>query len=153
VIFASDGAVHEYPVYTYYMSNTPNRAILCVDDEAVILLSLKLLLKKRYGEKYRYECAADAERALSTIETLISEGVRVILIISDWLMPGMNGDVFLRIVHERHPDIKAVMISGRIDEDSIKKLEEEGVFSGFLSKPVTPVDFYALIDQIIEECR
>jgi len=135
------------------MSSTPNRAILCVDDEAVILLSLKLLLKKRYGDDYRYECASSAESALSTIEALISEGVRVILIISDWLMPGMNGDVFLRIVHERHPDIKAVMISGRIDEDSIKKLEEEGVFSGFLSKPVTPVDFYALIDEIIEECR
>ncbi len=122
-----------------------------MDDGAVILMNLKLLLKKRYGQRFRYECATDAESALSAMEGLIAEGVRVILIISDWLMPGMNGDAFLRIVHERHPDIKAIMVSGRIDVDTVRKLEEEGIFSGFLSKPVAPSDFYAMIDGLVED--
>jgi|WetSurMetagenome_2_1015567.scaffolds.fasta_scaffold1062610_1 DNA-binding NtrC family response regulator len=124
-------------------------AIVCVDDEAVILMSLKMLLRKRYGRRFRYEGAADASSALSIVEDLIADGVRVILIISDWLMPGMNGDAFLRIVHERHPGIKAIMVSGRIDEDSIRKLEEEGLFSGFLTKPFAPTDFYALVDALV----
>jgi len=128
-----------------------SRAILCVDDEAVILMNLKLLLRKRYGERFRYECAADAESAISSMEKLIAEGIKVILIISDWLMPGMNGDAFLRIVHERHPGIKAVMVSGRIDESTVRTLEEEGIFSGFLSKPVAPSDFYAMIDDLVKD--
>ncbi len=130
---------------------SPDRAILCVDDEAVILMNLKLLLKKRYGQRFRYECAADAERALSAMEGLIASGIRVILIISDWLMPGMNGDAFLRAVHERHPGIKAIMVSGRIDEGSVRRLEEEGIFSGFLSKPVAPGEFYAMIDGLVAD--
>jgi DNA-binding NtrC family response regulator len=85
------------------------------------------------------------------MEDLIADGVKVILIVSDWLMPEMNGDAFLRIVHERHPEIKAIMLSGRIDEDTVRRLEEEGLFSGFLSKPVAPTDFYALVDDLLRE--
>lgn len=128
-----------------------DRAILCVDDEALILMNLKMLLRNRYGPLYRYECAADAATALSMLETLISEGVRVILIISDWLMPGMNGDDFLRKVHESHPDIRAIMVSGRIDKETVELLERENVFPGFLSKPFAPTDFYALIDGLVRE--
>ena len=88
-------------------------AILCVDDEPIILLSLVQELKRTFGNELAYERAMNAEAALATIEALEKEGVRVILIISDWLMPGIKGDEFLRIVHERYPDIKTIIFSGR----------------------------------------
>lgn len=92
-------------------------AILCVDDEPIILLSLVQELKRTFGGELEYEQAMNAEAALKTIEDLEAEGVRVILIISDWLMPGIKGDEFLRIVHERYPGIRAIMITGNASAD------------------------------------
>jgi len=96
-------------------------AILCVDDEPIILLSLVQELKRTFGTDLAYERAMNAEAALATIESLEAEGVRVILIISDWLMPGIKGDEFLRIVHDRYPDIRAIMISGNADPEEMKE--------------------------------
>ena len=92
-------------------------AILCVDDEPIILLSLVQELKRTFGGELEYEQAMNAEAALKTIEDLEAEGVRVILIISDWLMPGIKGDEFLEIVHERYPGIRAIMITGNASPD------------------------------------
>ncbi len=92
-------------------------AILCVDDEPIILLSLVRELKRTFGGELEYEQAMNAEAALRTIEDLEAEGVRVILIISDWLMPGIKGDEFLEIVHERYPGIRAIMITGNASAD------------------------------------
>jgi len=92
-------------------------AILCVDDEPIILLSLVQELKRTFGGELEYEQAMNAEAALKTIEDLEAEGVRVILIISDWLMPGIKGDEFLEIVHGRYPGIRAIMITGNASPD------------------------------------
>ena len=130
--------------------DTSYRAILCVDDEAIILLNLKKILETRYGERFRYESTTSAEDALTILDRLESSGIRVILIVSDWLMPGMKGDEFLKIVHEKYPQISAIMVSGLNVGESVKKLEAEHIISGFLAKPVVPVKVYALIDQIID---
>ena len=42
-------------------SPCPKSAILCVDDEAIILTSLKEQLRRRFGERYLYETAWEAE--------------------------------------------------------------------------------------------
>jgi len=63
----------------------------------------------------------------------------------------MNGDDFLRKVHQSHPDIRAIMVSGRLAHESIELLERENGFPGFLSKPFAPIDFYALIDGLVKE--
>ena len=127
------------------------RAILCVDDEALILMNLKMLLQKRYGSQYRYEFSINPKSALEILESMIADGIRVILIISDWLMPEMNGGDLLRIVQQRHPNIHAVIISGQIDTEVLKRLKEERLFSGFLSKPFSSADFYSLIDNLVKE--
>ena len=73
----------------------PKKAIVCVDDEAIIVLSLKQELQNRLGDEYIYESAMSAEEALQVIEELSGDDVCVILVISDWLMPGIKGDEFL----------------------------------------------------------
>ncbi|HRZ89831.1 MAG TPA: response regulator, partial [Spirochaetia bacterium] len=57
-------------------------AILCVDDEGIILLHLVMLLKRRYGDRYRYERASDAAEGLAVVERLESEGARLSILIS-----------------------------------------------------------------------
>ena len=74
-------------------------AILCVDDEALMLLSLKTSLSRNLGENFIYETAINVEQAWEIIEDFHKDGIELILIISDWLMPGIKGDQFLIDVH------------------------------------------------------
>lgn len=111
------------------------RAILVVDDEAIILMSIKRTLRMKFGAGYLYETAMSAELGLEAIERLFGEGIDVVLVISDWLMPGMKGDAFLTSVHETHPEVKLIMISGHIDEVEMERLRRDVDLLAFLRKP------------------
>lgn len=127
----------------------PKEAILCVDDEAIILMHLVMVLKGRYGPRFLYEIAANADSAMKKIDALVEAGTTIIAVVSDWLMPGITGDAFLRAVHAKYPGIKAIMVSGRIDSEGIDAIKEETGLVGFLPKPVNPAELCALIDSIV----
>jgi DNA-binding NtrC family response regulator len=111
------------------------KAILCVDDEAIILLSLVQELKRAFGSRFHYEKALDAESALGIVEELAREDIEVILIISDWLMPGMKGDAFIEVVKERHPRIKTILITGQADDEAIERVRKVASVLGVFKKP------------------
>lgn len=121
------------------------RAILCVDDEAVILLSLVQELKNAFGSRFLYEKATSADDALEIIDDLAADGVRVILVISDWLMPGIKGDAFLEMVRQKYPDIKAIMITGHADLDIIGKVGSLDSVLAVLKKPWSSRELTGLI--------
>ena len=58
------------------MNNKP--VIICVDDEPIILESLKFELKKALGEEHLLETAEGGEDALELIEELLAEGLSLI---------------------------------------------------------------------------
>ncbi|HBR01524.1 MAG TPA: two-component system response regulator, partial [Ruminiclostridium sp.] len=96
-----------------------NSAILCVDDDEMIVVSLKQELMSHFGSRFQYETALNAQEAMNIIDDLVDCGVKVILILSDWLMPGMNGDEFLVKVNEKYPEIKALIVTGYMDMAAI----------------------------------
>lgn len=96
-------------------------AILCVDDERIILASLREQLLRNFGDRYYYECAENAEEAWDVIEDLHQEKIKVLVIVSDCLMPGIKGDEFLIQVHQKFPDIITIMLSGQADETAIAR--------------------------------
>ena len=109
--------------------------ILCVDDEQIILQSLRTQLIEAFGNAYSYEVAEDAPEALELIDELKEEGGNIILIVSDWLMPGMKGDEFLIKVHQQFPTVIKVLLTGQADESAIKRAKEEANLHCCLSKP------------------
>ena len=110
--------------------------ILCVDDEVVILNSLKKQLKKAFDETYDYEMAESADEALEIIEELNEEGVNVLVIVSDWLMPRMKGDEFLIQIHQKFPRIIKIMLTGQANQDAIKRAFEQANLYCCLPKPL-----------------
>lgn len=112
-----------------------DKAILCVDDEEVILESLKEQLKRRFGNQYLYEAAESAEEAWEIIEELHADDVKVLVIVSDWLMPEMKGDEFLIEVHKKFPKIVTVMLTGQADEAAVDRAKEQGNLYCCLRKP------------------
>lgn len=110
-------------------------AIVCVDDESIILMAMKAELRIAFGDKYIYEQATNARTGLEIIKDLADEGITVNLIITDYLMPGIKGDEFLLKVKELYPGIVSIMMTGHADEDVVDKLKKNGVICRLLRKP------------------
>ncbi|OQW93396.1 MAG: hypothetical protein BWK79_11390 [Beggiatoa sp. IS2] len=109
--------------------------ILCVDDEIIILDSLKIQLRHRFGDTYLYESAESAYDALEILDELEEEGTRTVVIVSDWLMPGMKGDEFLIRVHQKFPNVIKVMLTGQADESAIQRAYQYANLHHCLNKP------------------
>jgi CheY-like chemotaxis protein len=117
------------------MAQSP--VILCVDDEMVVLNSLKRQLKNEFSNRYLYETAENASEALELIEELHDEELDVIVIVSDWLMPGIKGDEFLVQVHQKFPRVVKILLTGQADESAIERAKNEANLHRCLSKPWT----------------
>jgi len=119
--------------------------ILCVDDEKVVLKSLKTQLKEAFGDAYFYELAEDADEALELIHEVWEDESSIILIVSDWLMPGMKGDEFLTRVHKEFPSIIKIMLTGQADELAIERAKEQANLHQCLYKPWSEEELVATI--------
>ncbi|NJR70673.1 MAG: response regulator [Synechococcales cyanobacterium CRU_2_2] len=109
--------------------------ILCVDDETIILNSLRRQLKQAFQDAYLYEGAESADEAFEIIEELAEDGSDVIVIVSDWLMPGMKGDEFLCEVNKRFPHVVKILLTGQADESAIERAKTEANLHKYLAKP------------------
>ena len=111
------------------------KAILCVDDEKIILDSLKLQMKKHFGSRYTYEFAQSAEEAWEIIEELKEDGEEILMVVSDWLMPYVKGDEFLGEVHDKHPEIVKIMLTGQADQNAIERAQRKANLYRCIYKP------------------
>ena len=125
--------------------------ILCVDDEKVVLESLKRQLKQAFGNNYQYEEAENADEALELIDELTQENIGIILIVSDWLMPGMKGDEFLIKVHQVFPKIVKIMLTGQADEAAIERAKEQANLHCCLYKPWSQTELVETIKSALEK--
>jgi len=115
-----------------------NPTILCLDDEAIILSSLRLELAQALDTAIAIEVCSNGKEALSLLNELILEESDVPLIISDQVMPGMSGDEFLSQAHELSPKSHLVLLTGYSNIDAIKKAINNAGLYRFISKPWDP---------------
>ncbi len=108
--------------------------ILCVDDEPDILNTLKMQLKNEFKNDYFYELAESGDEALDLLKDF-QEEVQVIVVISDWLMPGIKGDELLIKVHQKYPKIIKVMLTGQADAGALQRAVQEADLYSCLYKP------------------
>ena len=113
----------------------PKLSILCVDDEVIILNSLIRQLQAAFGDSDVYETSENAEEALEIVEELQQESTDVIVIVSDWLMPGMKGDKFLIEVHKKFPNVIKILLTGQADEEAVERAKKQGNIHRYLQKP------------------
>jgi CheY-like chemotaxis protein len=109
--------------------------ILFVDDEKIVLDSLIAQVRSAYEDTYDYETAQSAEEAWEIIEDYHDRQRRIVLLISDWLMPLEKGDSFLIRVAQRYPDIRLIMLSAYADEEAIRRAERYANLFAFIRKP------------------
>ena len=112
--------------------------IFIVDDEEMVLLSLESFLALE--TELEVETFLSPELALKR-----TEEVDVNLIISDYLMPDMDGISFLSEVRKLKPDVTRIILTGYADkENAIKAINEVGLFQ-YIEKPWDNDDLLIII--------
>jgi CheY-like chemotaxis protein len=119
--------------------------LLCVDDEVIVLTALKDQLRRAFGSDFVIDVAESAEEALELLEELSGQGHKVLVIVSDWLMPGMKGDEFLIQAHQRFPTVVKIMLSGQAEQSAVDRARREAGLHEFLAKPWNAAE---LVDSI-----
>lgn len=118
--------------------------ILLVEDESELAKTLKRHLKR---EGFSVALAADGTVALQIIEESALRGMPVDLVISDVVMPNMDGIELLRWIKTKHPEISVVLLSGFGDLSAVVDTIRPEM-DDYFQKPLTPNDMMTLIEKI-----
>ena len=126
-----------------------NLAILCVDDEPVILESFTEQLKRNLGREYEIEAAESGEEALEIIEELREEGIEIALVVSDHIMPGMKGDELLIKIHDRYPKTLNIMLTGQADAQAVGNVVNAANLYRYIAKPWDETDLILTVKEAL----
>lgn len=105
----------------------PKIRILFVDDEPVILESLRRALRPMRQE-WDMRFAGNGPEALKAMNQEAFD-----VVVTDMRMPGMDGAELLNEVKKRHPETVRIILSGQVDQDAF--IRAAGSFHQYLSKP------------------
>ena len=108
--------------------------IICVDDEKIILTSLKNEINDTLKSMFYFEFAESAEEALELISE-IKDGVDIPIIISDYQMPGMKGDELLIKTFKNHPNSRRILLTGQVTKEGIINIINNANLFSYLAKP------------------
>lgn len=114
--------------------------ILCVDDDRTVLNALRDLLSRAMGKSVLIEVVCCGTEALEFQQEVQSDGQEIALVISDYIMPRMNGDELLVQLHKLSPRTVKVMLTGQSDMAGVKRAINEAALYRFLEKPFNNAD-------------
>ncbi|MCC3601979.1 MAG: response regulator [Microcoleus sp. PH2017_29_MFU_D_A] len=125
------------------------QVIVCVDDEKTVLRSLKAELQEAISNDYIIEIAEGGEEALELIMELLDDGYEVPLIISDHIMPEMNGDELLRRVHIISPKTLKIMLTGQADIEAVGNAIKNANLYRYIAKPWQQEDLSLTVKEAV----
>ena len=109
---------------------TGRGTILLVEDEE------ELRALNARGLKSRGYTVIEAGNGVEALEELERQGGQVDIVVSDVVMPEMDGPTLMKELKKRKPDIKIIFVSGYAEDAFDKNLPDHKQFN-FLAKPFT----------------
>lgn len=109
--------------------------IICVDDERLVLVSLRDQLSRSLGNQFEIEISESGEEALEIFDELTESEVDVPVIISDQIMPEMKGDELLVAVHERYPETLKILLTGQASVAAVGNAVNAANLYRYIAKP------------------
>jgi two-component system cell cycle sensor histidine kinase/response regulator CckA len=117
--------------------------LLVEDEDAVRSFAARALRNKGYE-------VIEAQSGEVALDVIREKGDSLDILVTDVVMPRVDGPTLVREVRETHPDLKVIFISGYTEDAFRKKLgEEEGIH--FLPKPFSLKQLAAKVKEVIEE--
>ena len=114
--------------------------ILLVDDDAIQAATRKAILER---SGYSVRVAADGRKALDFLNS--AEGCSLRMVVSDHLMPGMNGPEFVSGIRKAGFPLPVLVLSGYADGEE----EYADLDVAFRVKPFPPDQLIALVQYLL----
>ena len=137
---------NEKPVAEPAKDLTGSATILLVEDEdAVRAFGSRALISRGYE-------VHEASSGVEALEVIEEFGDEIDLVVSDVVMPEMDGPTLLRELRKTHPDLKFIFVSGYAEDAFAKNLppEEQDKF-GFLPKPFSLKQLATTVKEMLEQ--
>jgi two-component system, cell cycle sensor histidine kinase and response regulator CckA len=115
--------------------------LLVEDEDAVRLFASRALKNKGYAVIE----AKNGEKAMEAIEMV---GRRLDLLITDVMMPQMDGPTLVKAVRAKFPDLKVIFISGYAEDTFREKVEKDAAIH-FLPKPFSLLQLAGKVKQVM----
>ena len=109
--------------------------IICVDDQPEVVGSLMTQLENAVGHICEIEVAESALEALDVLKDLKEQGEQIEIVITDEIMPGLQGSKMLEIVHQLDPNIMTVMLTGQAGFDDLVYAVNHAALNKCIKKP------------------
>lgn len=116
--------------------------LLVEDEEAVRSFAVRALSTRGYN-------VLEASSGLHALDVVAEHEGRIDLVISDVMMPEMDGPTMLSNLRERLPNVKVIFISGYA-EDAFEKNLDKGESFHFLPKPFSLKQLAATVKDVLE---
>lgn len=116
--------------------------VLAIDDEPELLEIVKGSLEPHGFEVHT---AASAKEGVDYYE---QNWRNIDVVLLDFLMPGMTGDLVFECLKRKNPDVRTLLLTGC--EDSVaKRMFQEGLW-GYVHKPFVLEDFAQQVAEAVE---
>ncbi|HET8726034.1 MAG TPA: PAS domain S-box protein [Alphaproteobacteria bacterium] len=115
--------------------------LLVEDEDPVRVFSARALRNKGYE-------VLEAKSGEAALAVLAEEADRIDLLVTDVVMPQMDGPTLIRKVRETHPDMKVICISG-YTEDRFRRNLDDGDAIHFLPKPFSLKQLASKVKDVI----
>lgn len=122
--------------------------ILIIDDEIMITSTLSTLIQMMLD--YEVFTSNDPKQL---IESGLLDTEKIDLVISDFIMPYMNGLDLLSLIKEKQPHIVPILLTGYSDKESaIKSINDLGLYY-YLEKPWDNNELIKVVENGIEKSK
>lgn len=118
--------------------------ILIVDDETSARTGLASLIS---SWNYKTESAEDGEKAMALVPEF-----EPAVVVTDLIMPGMDGMALLRKIKEEYSDLTVIMLTAQASVDTAVEAIKEGAYD-YLEKPVDHTRLRILLEKCLERKR
>lgn len=124
------------------VSLTGTEFILVVDDEPALLDITRTML---HQQGYQVLCAENAKQALEILET-----ESIDLMLSDVIMPSMDGYQLADIAQKQYPDMKIQLASGFSDDRHVN-IDDDVLHKNLLQKPYHSQTLFRRVRELLDE--
>ncbi len=123
--------------------------ILCIDDESIILRSLRQQILRGIGDNYQIEIAESGQEALEFCAELRDEGVVIPLIICDHFLPCMLGDEILSRLHALYPETLKILLTGQASFEGVVRAINQANLYRYIAKPWNETDLILTVKEAL----
>jgi DNA-binding NarL/FixJ family response regulator len=123
-----------------------NKAILIVDDEFIILESLRIQISRILPQEVLLEAASSGEEAIQLIDQFHAENKNLVLVISDFHLDDLKGTDILKHAVSKFSNVEKVILSGQSNAELIQEFKNDYGLNAIINKPW---DFSELQDIIL----